>query len=188
MNQKPANVTSSPAWWGIIPAGLLLIFADAHLPVMAGWALNTLAILSGAYVITARKRVWYAWAAFWGLAAICALEGILNLFTSVLSSPVSAATQVCAWVFLLIWYCLLRIPRRQPPAPPQVSHVVHHHVIHGSVPRPGKAAGQFITDLMPDSVPGTVEGTSTRPAITRAPARPDPLARFLRSAQARVRR
>jgi hypothetical protein len=113
-----------------------MIWVAAHVPYVVAWLANSAATAGVSYAMARWKRAWYAWLAFWVIVAVSVLNGLLKAATPWLDSPWSSASWVLAWIIVWAWYW-------HPPAPGQVTHVVHHHVFHV----PGAAQ-------LPDSVPG----------------------------------
>jgi hypothetical protein len=124
------RIVTSGAWFGTLVVSALLSIADLHMPYILGWLLNTTVILGVSYVMARWKRAWYAWLAFWGLAATCLLCAILKAATPWLDGSWSSGTQAMAWLLVGCWYWLLRAPRKHPPKLADVTHIVHHHVLH----------------------------------------------------------
>jgi hypothetical protein len=178
------RVMTSGGWYGVLIGAAVLGIIDAHLPLMLGWTVNTLVVLGIAYAMAVWKRCWYGWLAFWGLVAMCAIDGGLDLFVQSwpYGNPLSIGIQAWAQVFIWIWYWLIRMPRRQTEAPPQVSHVIHHHVIDG-LPAHVQTAEQVIEDR----APRVIEGSVSRKAIGAAPVQPNPAARLVGATWSRIR-
>lgn len=150
------RIITSGAWFATLAVSSLLAIADAHMIYILGWLLNTTIILGVSYAMAKWKRAWFAWLAFWGLAAICVLCGILKAATPWLNGDWSGGTQAMAWLIVGCWYWLLRAPRLHPPAPPIEQHVWHHHVVHGP---DGQTVGWG------QSMPGPVMGGAVPPQV-----------------------
>ena len=101
--------------------------------------------------------------------------------TSWLDSPWSNAAWVCAWLLVAAFYWLIRAPRRQDPAGPQVIVHVHHHLLHPAIPAQQGWDGAEVTQ---------VTGTGMHPvaAKSRKAIAPAPLARRPRPAPRPARR
>lgn len=169
------RVVTSGAWFGALIVSGLLAIADLHMPFVLGWLLNSSVILGVSYFMARWKRAWYAWACFYGLVAVCLLNGLLKAATPWLDGSWSAGTQTLAWLLVGCWYWLVRAPRKQLPKAPDVSHVVHHHVIHG--PGPTLPPGIDVTQLpgvvhqvgtdepieLPGRLPRAIEQAAVRP-------------------------
>jgi hypothetical protein len=177
-----ARVVTSGAWLGALLVCAFPGWADAQVPYVCAWLLNSAVILPATYAVARHKRVWYGWACFWVLAAVCAAAGIMRAATSWLDSPWSNAAWVCGWLFAWAFYWLIRAPRRQEPAVQQVVHV-HHHVLHAGV-QPGWD-GAEVTQV---SGTGMHPVTATsRKAIAPAPLSPGDLGQRIGRLAGRIR-
>jgi hypothetical protein len=189
------QVVTSGAWWGTLAFTLAMIWVAAHVPWVVAWLANS-AVTAGVSCAMARwKRAWYAWLAFWVIVAVSMLNGLLKAATPLLDSSWSAASWILAWIIVWAWYWLVRIPRRHPPAPGPVTHVVHHHVFHapGAVQLPGAApAAGGVPVWTAESLPGTavppagIPGRARRAIESRA--RPGALAARIRNRAGRIPR
>ena len=159
------RVVTSGAWTGAILGMALVGWLDMHLPGLLAWALEWAVILGACYAMAAWKRAWYAWAAFWGMAALCPLAGILRL-AGALDSAWSATAWWLACVMVFLWYWLVRIPRLQPAVQAVARTEIHvfHHVIHHGAGLPSAD----VTQIPGWSAPSVT--ASARPAI-QGPAR-----------------
>jgi len=152
------RVIESGAWAGALAGVALLGWAGSHLPHLAAFVLDWTVILAVCYGMAAWKRAWYAWLAWWGMAAACVSCGILQL-AGAMSGPWAGATWVMACVMVFIWYWLVRIPRKHPVVPDAGTHVYHHVIFHGQE-LPGWASAEVT-----GGPPGTREviaGTAVR--------------------------
>lgn len=118
------------AWCGAMAAAVAMTWLSAKVPYAVAWLVNSAVITGVSYAMARWKRAWYAWLAFWGIVAVCALNGLLKATTALLDSSWSGAAWLLAWAVVGCWYWLVRAPRRQPPEAPGEVHVVHHHVLH----------------------------------------------------------
>jgi hypothetical protein len=162
------RVITSGAWLGFGLGVALLGWLDGHIPHLLGFLLNWTAVLAVCYAMAVWKRAWYAWAAFWGMAVLCVTGGIMQLL-GLLTSQWSTGSWVIGCTMVFVWYWLVRIPRLHPPAPLQVSHVIHHHVFHApgaALPAPGDAVTQLPASQQA-AVPGRVL-RAINPPKTRA--------------------
>jgi hypothetical protein len=154
------------SWLAAFVVAALLAIADTHMPHILGWLLNSSVILGVSYAVARWKRALAAWACFYALAALCALNGILAVFTSWLDGTWSTGTQIMAWLLVGCWYWLLQAPRRHLPEPPQVSHVVHHHLVHDAAADWTAGApvidGQVIGRELPRATPPKALEAATR--------------------------
>jgi hypothetical protein len=128
--RQASSVILSGAWAGAIAGVAALGWLDTYIPHLAAFLLNWTVVLAVCYAMACWKRAWYAWLAFWGMAAACVLCGILQL-AGAMAAPWSGACWVMACVMVTIWYWLVRIPRLQPAAEPREIHVIHHVIHHG---------------------------------------------------------
>src|SRR5208282_1381611 len=108
-----------------------MCWLSAKVPYIVAWLFNSAVTIGVSYAMARWKRVWYAWLSFWVIVAVCLTNGILKAATSLLDHPWSGASWIVAWVLVGSWYWLVRIPRLHPPKVPDVTHIVHHHVLHG---------------------------------------------------------
>ncbi len=155
------RVASSGAWLGFGLGVGLLGWADGHMPHVLGFLLNWSSILAVCYAMATWKRAWYAWIAFYGMAALCVTGGMLQLL-GYLTSQWSTGSWIVGCSMCAVWYWLVRIPRMHPPKLPDVTHIIHHHVFHG----PGSQVldlGQHVPGL-PGSLPAEL-GPDGRPAV-----------------------
>ena len=109
-----------PMWWW-----------DTHWP---GWLvdiINPVLVTTVAYALARWKRSRLAWGMFWVLAGLYAVSVVLWVTGGLGLADTSAAAEAAGLVLISLVVCLVRIPRVHPPAAPKVSHVVHHHVLHG---------------------------------------------------------
>jgi hypothetical protein len=163
----------SGAWIGAMVVAALLGMLDRHLPHLLAFAVNWLVVLAVCYGMALWKRAWYAWLAFWLMAAICPVSGILQL-AGVMTTMSSDAVWMVACAVVFAWYWLVRIPRKQPEAvqDAQATHVIHHHVFH--VP------GAALPFEVPSGtvIPGELAGPAARSIA--------PPAGLMASARARV--
>ena len=173
------RVIGSGAWTALTVFALLMCWADARLPPWAAFLLTWALVLPVTFGMAAWKRAWYAWAAWWGLVALCAFTAVADLATGLLSRPFGLVSDVSAVVFVFLWYWLIRMPRRQPAVAASVSHVVHHHVLH---PAPGWAGAEVEA---PAAV-GELGQVAPR-AITAGAVTPDGVAARLGALVARAR-
>ena len=134
------RIVTSGAWWGTLAVTLAMMWLTTVVPYAVAWLVNSVVTIGVSYAMARWKRAWYGWLAFWGIVAVCALNGLLKAATTLLDAPWSGVTWILAWLLASSWYWLVRAPRRQSPATPQVSHVVHHHVLHA----PGGVTGTAI--------------------------------------------
>jgi len=73
------RVVSSGAWLGFGVGVGTLGWLDGHMPHVCAFLLNWMSVLAVCYFIAVWKRAWYAWVAFWGMAALCPIGGIMEL-------------------------------------------------------------------------------------------------------------
>lgn len=139
------RVVTSGAWTGLGLGVAALGILNGHMPHVCGFLLDWAAILAVCYFMARHKRAWYAWAAFWGMAALCVAGGIFQL-AGLMTSQWSEGSWAIGCAMVFVWYWLVRIPRLHPPKLPDVTHIVHHHVMHGP---DGRAI-----DLGPYGLPG----------------------------------
>ena len=153
---------------GVTAATMILWWVDYHAPAIVVWFANRVAVLGSAYGMAWWKRAWYAWAVFWVLAAMQFAGFILDLLDGFardsVNSPVSTFSAMAGLFVLGLLYLLGRLPRRRAAASAQaaVSHVVHHHVLHG-------LDGQ--AEQLPESVwtASVIDGTAPREVPVAAP-------------------
>ena len=124
------RIITSGAWTGAIAGIAGMGWLETYLPHLAAFALSWAAVLGVCYAMACWKRAWYAWAAFWGMAATCVLCGILQL-AGEMRGPAPAASWGVACLMVFIWYWLVRMPRLQPAVQAVVRHEIHvfHHVV-----------------------------------------------------------
>ena len=138
------RVVTSGAWMGALAGTSLLGLADMRIPGWCAFLLNWTICLAVCYFMARWKRAWYAWAAFWGMAAVCLLAGILTL-AGLMHGQLSAASWWVACAMVFVWYWLVRIPRLQPAVEAVERREVHviHHVIHHGPELPGRTAAEM---------------------------------------------
>jgi len=181
------RVATSGAWWGAIIVSGFMAWADPQMPLFCSWPLNTAVILGACWAMAAWKRAWFAWLAFWGMAACCVADGV-SAALGLERSFSSAMLWLLASAYVTCWYWLVRAPRRHPPEPAQQAmHVIHHHVIHG-----GAAAPLEWAESIPQ-VTGEQGRPGGRPAIApgtlkAVEAAPDPVTRIAARIAARIER
>lgn len=180
------RIVSSGAWAGAFLFTVAMLWVSVKLPFALAWLINSAVVIGTSYLMARWKRAWYAWLCFWIIVGVCAANGLLKAATPWLDHPWSSASWIVAWVVVWSWYWLVRIPRRHPPAPPQVSHVVHHHVVHG-VQGVQLPAGVDVTAVPGVVIPGEVEAGRRR-EIEAPKVRGDGLRGLLGDAVAEVRR
>jgi hypothetical protein len=124
------RVITSGAWLGAIAGMSALGWSDTRIPHLAGFALNWTVVLAVCYAVACWKRAWYGWVAFWGMAAVCAAAGILQL-AGLMTGESSTAVWCVAVAMVAIWYWLIRMPRLQPAVRAVTRHEIHvfHHVV-----------------------------------------------------------
>lgn len=135
------RVASSGAWLGFgLGVGALGIL-DTHMPHVCAFLLNWTFVLAACYFIAVWKRAWYAWVAFWGMAVLCPVGGIMEL-AGALSSQWSIGAWLLGCAMCFVWYWLIRMPRLQAAVQAVERHEVHviHHVIHHGQEIPGWSA------------------------------------------------
>lgn len=156
------------AWLYATTAASFLLWADSNLPTFGVWAVNRVVILGTAYGLARWKRTRLAWGMFWVLAGFETVGTVVDFFTGfrfdAKDSPTGVLASCVGLTVLGLLYVLYKLPRFRPAKAADVSHVVHHHVLHGpgsSLP-PGVDVTQVpVAAQYPDAVPGVVE----RPAI-----------------------
>jgi len=158
------RVASSGAWFGALAVSLAMVWVAAKVPYFVAWLLNSSITIGVSYVMARWKRAWYAWLCLWLIVAVSLANGILKAATPLLDNPWSSANWVLSWLIGWSWYWLVRIPRLHPPKLPDVTHIIHHHVIHGP---DGQAVevGQYSTSL-PGTLPVELDSAG-RPAVGR---------------------
>jgi hypothetical protein len=126
-----SRVVRSGAWLGAIVFTSAFGWLDTAIPHWLGFLLNWTVVLAVCYAMACWKRAWYAWLAFWGMAAAALLCGSLSL-AGVMKGDWSAASWVMACVIVFIWYWLVRMPRLQPTVQAVARTEIHvfHHVIN----------------------------------------------------------
>jgi hypothetical protein len=166
------RVVNSGAWLGFGLGVGMLGWLNGHMPHVCGFLLDWAAVLAVCYVMAAWKRAWYAWAAFWGMAALCVLGGIFQLL-GLLTSQWSTGSWVVGCGMCFAWYWLVRIPRWHPAPAPRETHIIHHIIHHGDARQalPGWADG--VPAWGTQVIPGTTvthEVAATAPKAIGAPA------------------
>jgi hypothetical protein len=138
------RVMSSGALLGTIAGMAGIGWLEIQLPALASWALEWAIILAVCCAMALWKRAWYAWAAFWGMAVLCPLAGILHL-AGAMTGQWSAASWWVACAMVFIWYWLVRMPRLQPAVQAAGRREIHvfHHVIHHGPELAGWAAAEI---------------------------------------------
>lgn len=154
-----------PMWWW-----------DMHWP---GWLvdiINPVLVTTVAYGLARWKRSRLAWGMFWVLVAIYAVSLVLWVVGGLGLADTSAPAEFGGLVLISIMVCLVQMPRLHPAAAAKVSHVVHHHVLHGADGR-AVEVGQYGTGLPsgvdmtqvpdghPDAIPGKVVRAIESPQI-----------------------
>jgi hypothetical protein len=135
------RVINSGAWLGAIAAMGALGWLDMRMPAWCAFLLNWTVVLAACYAMARWKRAWYAWLAFWGMAAVCLAAGILQL-AGLMGGMSSAAVWWVASAVVFIWYWLIRMPRLRAAAAAVERREIHvfHHVIHHGPQLPGWTA------------------------------------------------
>ena len=169
------RVLSSGAWLGAMAVMAACGWLDGHMPHACGFALNWAAVLAVCYGMAAWKRAWYAWAAFWAMAATCLVAGVLQL-AGAMAGPWSVACWCVASAMVFIWYWLIRMPRLQPAVQAVERREVHvfHHVIHHGQELRGPVTAQVTGVPARRVIAGTAQAIGparVRGAITAARAR-----------------
>lgn len=121
---------SPAAMFGMLAVTVFLAWADTKMPKPFAWLMNTATILGTSFAVARWKRARLAWAAFWVLAVVCVIDGILGV-AAFEGSMASATVWLVTWAYVACWLLLIGVARRQPSRPPEEVHVVHHHVLHG---------------------------------------------------------
>jgi hypothetical protein len=135
------RVVTSGAWIGAAAATAALGWLDMRMPAWCAFLLNWTVVLAVCYGMARWKRAWYAWLAFWGMAAICPVAGILQL-AGLMGGMSSAAVWWVASAMVFVWYWLIRMPRLRGAAEAIERREIHvfHHVIHHGQELPGWTA------------------------------------------------
>ena len=128
-----SRVIMSGAWSGAAVGMSAVGWASMHMPHWCGYLMEWAVVLGVCYGLALYKKQWFGWAAFWFMAVLCPLAGILEL-TGVMAGQWSTASWVIACLLDTGYYWLIRMPRKRAAADPvrQEIHVFQHIIHHGA--------------------------------------------------------
>ena len=149
------RIVNSTVGWLLAFACIPMWWWDYHFPSWVVAILNPALIIGITWGFSRWKRSAFSRALFWVVLVIYAASFAVQVCTAFSGWEVASGffTTGGAILLTLVWV-LWRLPRLRP-AEPNVSHVVHHHVVHapGAILPPG-------ADVLPGMVPQVA-----RPAI-----------------------
>jgi hypothetical protein len=164
------------AWWGLAVWIVVMDAISYTVPAWIGYFLVWGSILLPCGAVAAYKRLRRGWLLVVGLAVLAVVCGFYGLITGSMGHVTNLG--IAAFMaIVVIWHVLVRMPRKLPAPAPQVTHVVHHHVVHGAVGAPETQVWAEPVDAA-----GERPALAFAPKAIEAPRKPSVPMRILSSA------